>query len=289
MPSSEETPQVHSTLDHSNPLSRRDFICLGLMGSGGLVLALSGCAPTNPIKDHLATVQAWLEAANGSDPAIFLKMHTDDISFYSYETRNAKHGQDQLWQAFQASAANHLEDAYVFGNQEMVCVQTVSKEQAISHCFVLLFQDELIQKIYQYIALYNISNDALIEKRAISAPDERLNTQIETVDRLTDALNARDIEAYLGSMHPSATSQGFLSIELLEGVGAIEGAARRFFEDYPNAQFRHYRTFGQGNLVCQQVIVEHGPVRTFVTVHSFEDGLITGVAEYFSQAKLIEI
>ncbi len=274
---------------YARQLSRRDFLLFGALSSGCLGLTLSGCAGANPIANRLTVIQDWLDAANALEPTKFLSLHTDGVAYYSYQFRNPRLGQEELWSAFQASAASHLEDSVAFGTQQMVCIQTTSLDETRSHCYVLVFKDDLIDKVYEYAALYNISEDTLNQKRIQSRSNEVITKQIEIADRLTDSLNERDYDRYTQSFHQDAIVNGFLSTEPLVDVDAIKEAATKLFEAYPNAQYRHYHTFGQGNLVCQQVSVEHGPVRSLSFVHLFEDEKIASTVEYFSHAKLIDI
>jgi len=275
------------------PISRRDFILLGILGSAGLGFTLSGCSAISQSSDDLngrmAIIKDWLEAARDLDSSNFLSLHTQSVAFHSYQARNAKIGRDNLWEAFQDSAADHLEDAFIFGNEQMVCVQTASLDFARSHCYILVFQGDLIDKIFENAALYDISRDSLSENRINDENNEGLLGRIEVADNLTDALNERDLESFINAFHEDAVMNGFLSTVPLEGTDAIKSAAATIFEAYPNVKMRHYRTFGQNNLVCQQVIVEHGPVRSLSTVHFFKDGKVSRTVEYFSHSELIPL
>lgn len=273
-----------------NSLSRRGFLFMSLLSSSGLGLALSGCslASLNPddLNGRAAIINDWLDAANKMEISKFQSLHTESVTYYPFQVRNPKKGIEDLWSAFQSSASGHLEDAFIFGNEDTVCVQTKSRESARSHCYVLGFQDNLIDIVYEYAARYSISSDSLKEKRSPVEDSDALIVQMNTVDSLTDALNDRDYEGFLNAYSEDALLNGFLSITPLTGFTAIRNAAQRFFEAYPNAKFNHYQAFNQGNLVCQQVTVERGPVRSLALVHILENGKISYSVEYFSHAKL---
>ncbi len=279
--------------DSATSVSRRGFVLMGLMGSGAIGLSLAGCSPglltNNDPSGRSAIISDWLAAAKEMEITDFLNLHTEGIAYYTYQLRNPRIGREKLWSPFQASASDHLEDAFIFGNEQIVCVQTSSLDFARSHCYVLVFEGDLIDKIYEYAALYNIAADSPGNGRPPRGTEEEISEQVEIVDRLTDSLNARDLNRYLADFSTNAVINGFLATDPLEGKDAIQVAAEGFFQAYPNLQLRHYRTFGQGNLVCQQVVVEHGPVRSFSTVHAFDQGKITRTVEYFSHAKLIEL
>jgi hypothetical protein len=278
---------------HTPLASRRSFLKMSLLGSGVLGVTLSGCSLAGLLTEDLhgrrEIINNWLEAAKGFESTKFLDLHTQDVAFYSHQSRNPKIGQESLWPQFIASATDHLEEAFSFGSEETICIQSTTHDLSRSRCYLLVFSGDLIGKVYEYAGLHDLANLALSEERLEMVSNEDLNRQIEVVDLMTDWLNEGNFTSYLDQFHETSIMSGFLSIDPLRGPAAIEGAVIQFLEAYPNVKFQHYRTFGQGNFVCQQIIIEHGPVRSFCTVHTFEDDKIIRSFDYFSHAQLIDL
>jgi ketosteroid isomerase-like protein len=272
-------------------LSSWNPIKLSLIVAASLCLALVGCSPDNSsVKDvgsHLAIVDQWIEAVNSEDVAQFEQLHTETVVFNSYLQQNPYKGREDIWESFRRSYSGSIEKTYMFGQEESICLQVTAAIPKLSFLYVFDFEGDLISHVYEYSGAYDLTAVPLFEGVEITTDDSALSDRINTIDSQTKAVTDRDYAGFIETFNEDAILYVPPSKIPVTGKDAITNDVQSFTGRYPEVEVLKYRTFGQGNLVCQQAIVKNGPMNSLGFVNAFEDGKVSRVYEYFSNAELI--
>jgi hypothetical protein len=139
--------------------------------------------------------------------------------------------------------------------------------------------------VHQYVADYDLSDVPLFDGAEITTDDAGLPQRIETIDSQLDALNERDYSRFAETHNDDAIMYGPLDSVPYRGVEIIVNDVQSFTRTFPTVEWSKYQTFGQGNLVCQQVAVE-SPDMSLGHVAVFEGGKISRFYQYVSDAVL---
>jgi ketosteroid isomerase-like protein len=270
-------------------LSRRGFLIVALVALVGLSLTLVGCSPDDgPVEGvdgNTAVVDEWIQAVNDEDETQFEKLHTKDAVFHSHQGSPST-GRRNIWDAFSRSTARPMQKIYMLGQEALVCLQVTAGNASSSFLYVFRFEGDLIAQVDEYSAVYDLSNVSLFDGAEIITDDAGLPERIETADSQLDALNERDLSRFIGTFSPDAILYGPMSRDPYKGAENIGKDVEDFLRGSPTVEMSQYQTFGQGNLVCQQVVVENASVRSLGHLFVFEDGKVAKTYQYVSYAEL---
>jgi hypothetical protein len=106
-----------------------------------------------------------------------------------------------------------------------------------------------------------------------------------TNDSQLDALNERDYSRLAETYHDDAIMYGSRGTDPYRGAESIANGAQSFTRNFPTIEWSNYRTFGQGNIVCQQRATKN-PLLSLGHVIVFEGGRVSRAYQYYSEAVL---
>jgi hypothetical protein len=270
--------------------SRLRFLIVALVALVSLSLTLVGCSadegPVEGVDGNTAVVDAWIRAVNAEDVTQFEKLHTETAEFHSHLQKSPSSGRRNLWDALSSSNAGPpLQKIYMLGQGDFVCLQVTAAKPKRSLLYVFRFEGDLIAQVHQYVADYDLSGVPLFDGAEITTDDAGLPQRIETIDSQLDALNERDYSHFAETHNDDAIMYGPLDSVPYRGVEIIVNDVQSFTRTFPTVEWSKYQTFGQGNLVCQQVAVER-PDMSLGHVAVFEGGKISRFYQYVSDAVL---
>jgi ketosteroid isomerase-like protein len=273
-------------------LSRRGFLTVALAALAGLSLTLVGCSPDDSsiqgVDGNMAVVDDWIKAINAEDAAQFEKLHTETTAFHPYiQSSSPSSGRQNVWDAFSHSYAP-LQKIYMLGQDDFVCLQVTAAEPKRSFLYVFRFEGDLIAQVHEYSAIYDLSDVPLFDGAEITTNDAGLAERIDTVDSQVEALNERDLTRFMETFSEDAIQYGPMDGDPYSGAESIRNDLEAFLRGFPHVEMSPYQTFGQGNLVCQQVAVENAGIKSLGHLFVFEDGKVAQTYQYVSNAELTE-
>lgn len=281
-------------------LSRGGFLTVALVALVGLSLTLVSCSPDEgPVESvggNTAVVDEWIKAVNDEDETQFEKLHTEDVVFHSHQGSPAlrpvpKHGRRNIWDALSRSYARPMQKIYMLGQEDLVCLQVTAadpsrSQQFLSFLYVFRFEGDLIAEVHEYSAAYDLSDVPLFDGAEITTDDAGLPARIHTADSQLDALNERDYSRFAETHNDDAILYGPMDRDPYKGAESIRKDVEDFLRDAPTVEMSPYQTFGQGNLVCQQVAVENAGIGSLGHLFIFEDGKVAITYQYVSYGEL---
>lgn len=275
--------------DYRLLISRREFIKLSMIASGGLGLWLAGCAPAggnkSEIEERLAVVEEWVEAVNAGDAARFEELHTESVTTYPDFSKISFSGRDQVWKNIGHPISGQLEKISAFGQDQSVCLQVILTQTGLSLGYIFEFAGNLIDKVYEYVGEYVISPQEFGGlPSALAGKDPAAHFDI--VEGLIEHINNQDFGNMSEFFPDSAIMYVPDSPNQIHGLEAIVEDIENFYSLYPDAVFNLRQIFGQGNLVCAQLTGENTVRKSFCFVHVVENGKIPETYQYQSRAEL---
>lgn len=277
--------------DHSKGaqgLSRREFLKIALVASGGLGLWLSGCSPGTEqsveSEGPLAVVDEWIRTLNAEDVAGFEKLHTESVFATNHYREDPVSGREQVWDVFSKSTGSQLEKITAFGQDQSVCLLVNATKFNRSLCYVFNFVDGVIDKVYEYSSgQYDLSSSPQFSGIEISGDDSALQDRLDAMDNMfVDAANNRDLSLPL----VTESTINFVVTSREPIIGRSPWTEGDYFTMFPSVSHKKIQTFGQGNLACTHVMVEGGPIGSLCWVVVFREGKIAELYEFWSEAKV---
>jgi hypothetical protein len=175
----------------------------------------------------------------------------------------------------------------MFGQDESICLQLTASDTKRSFLYVFDFEGDLISKVYEYSGAYDLSAVPLFQGVDITPDNAGLSERIDTVDSHPQAVNERDYSRFIETFNDDAIMYVPSSEIPVVGADNIVNELKTVAQSHPAIEVINYRAFGQGNLVCHQATVKSGPMRSLGFVNTFEDGKVSRVYQYSSNAELI--
>jgi hypothetical protein len=269
--------------------SRRGFLVVALVAIVGLSLTLVGCSadegPPEDVEGNRTVVEEWIEAVNAEDETHFEKLHTENVVFHSHLERSPYSGRGNLWDAFSQSDSRPLKKIYMLDQEDLVCLQVTAADSKSSFLYVFRFEGDLIAQVDEYSAVHDLSDMPLFDGVEITTDDAGLPERIATADSQLDALNERDYSRFAETHNDDAILYGSAGTDPYIGVESIVNGVQSFTRNFPTIEWSKYRTFGQGNMVCQQIATKN-PHISLGHVMVFEGGRVSRSYQYYSDAVL---
>jgi ketosteroid isomerase-like protein len=271
-------------------LSRRVFPIVALVASVGLSLTLVGCSskgePVAGADGKLAVVDDWIKAVNGEDVSQFEKLYTETAVFHSHQQQGPTSGRQNIWDAFSRSNARPMEKVYMLGQDDFVCLQVTATDSKSSFLYVFRFEGDSIAQVDEYSAVYDLSDLPLFDGAEVTTDDAGLAERIDTVDSQLDALNERDFSRFMGTLTDDTVLYGPMDRDPIRGAEGTRKDVEDFVQGAPSVTWSPYQTFGQGNLLCQEVAVENAGIGSLGHLLVFEGGKVAITYQYMSYAEL---
>jgi hypothetical protein len=270
-------------------LSRREFIKLTALVSGSLGLWLLGCTPGEEpgvvSLTPLEVVDEWIRALNGEDAAVFEKLHSAAVFWTNNAFPEPFSGREQIWDLHRYTTGSHIEKVVAFSQDQSVCLLVNATRLNRSHCFVFNVRDDLIDGIYGYDSrAFDLARSPHFSGIDVSGDDSGLQDRLDAMDAMfVDGLNNRDF-----SDQPLTESSIWFNFKRFEPyIGYWETDAEGmvgYVRTFPSVRHEKIQTFGQGNLVCSHIAVSAPPGGSLCFVSDFQDGKITALYEFRSNA-----
>jgi ketosteroid isomerase-like protein len=280
---------VDKDLTHSRvQFTRREFLKLSLISSGGLSLTLAGCAPGggDGFEDKLALVEDWYQAVIRGDSARFEQLHTESVTVIPDFTNAHFTGRQQVLKHICIPNAGQTEVITAFGNDQAACLLINDVQKGIGMCYLFSFDDNLIDRVYEYWGEYIVPIDNFGGSPSASI-NEDFSMQSNLVGQIFERFNRHEV-GFESELFPNSVIMYVPNLENpLIGPEAMSKNAKTQYDEYPEAEFRIKQIFMQGNLVCTQVAGENMAMKSFCFVNVFKDGEISEIYEYFSRAELV--
>jgi hypothetical protein len=271
-------------------LSRREFLKIALVASGGLGLWLSGCSPgteqTVEKEEPLAVVDEWIRMLNAKDVAGFEKLHTESVFATNHYRTDPSSGREQIWDVFSKSTGSQLERITAFGLDQSVCLLVNATKFNRSLCYVFNFVNGVIDRVYEYLSgRYDLSNSSHFLSIEISGDDSALQDRLDAMDDMfVHAVNNGDISV----PHVTESTINFVATSREPIIGRSPWTEGDYSAVFPSVSHKKIQTFGQGDLVCTHIMVEGAPKGSLCWVARFQDGRIAQLYEFWSDAKVDE-
>jgi hypothetical protein len=266
------------------------FFMILLIVSTTFSFLLFGCStkqdPGVGAVDYASILDHWVAALNSGDISQFEQLHTEMVTYSSHIQESPFNGRQNIWESIRRSSPSSLEKISLFGQDEIMCLQVSATESEKSFLYVFDFERELISHIYSYSAEYDLSNVPLFEGVEISTDDLDLSERIGVINSQVDYLNDRDFSGFLSTFNADPILYVPPSTAPVTGIDGIESDVQGFVQLFPNVEIKVFRTFGEGNLVCQQVAVSSGPMKSLGFVNVFDGVKVSRVYEYLSRAEI---
>jgi hypothetical protein len=282
-----KTSISHKSSRTAHGLSRRGFLIAALVALVGLSLTLVGCSadegPVAVAEGNKAVVDEWIKAANAEDVTQFEKLHTENAVFHSHLERSPYSGRRNLWDALSQSNSRPMKRIYMLDQEDLVCLQVAAAESKSSFLYVFRFEGDLIAQVDEYSSVYDLSGMSLFDGVEITTDDAGLPERIDIADSQLDALNERDYSRLAETYNDDAIMYGSRGTDPYIGAESIVNGAESFTRSFPTIGWSKYRTFGQGNIVCQQIATKN-PLISFGHVMVFEGGKVSRSYQYYSEA-----
>jgi hypothetical protein len=268
----------------------RNFIKIVLITSMTFIVVLSGCsAERNPGAEDVEYTQVleqWITALNDEDITQFEQLHTETVTYSSHIHRSPHSGRENLWESIHGSNSSQLEKLSAFGQDETICLQVSETDSKKSFLYIFEFERGLISHIYSYSAEYDLSTAPVSEGEELTTDDSKLAGRIGVINSQAEFLNDRDFSGFLTTFNDEAVLYVPPSRDPVIGIDGIRDDVQDFVQNFPAVELDVFRTIGQGNLVCQQISVTNGPMRSLGFVNVFNGEKVSRVYEYLSQAEI---
>lgn len=271
-------------------LTRREFVRLALVASGGLGLTLAGCSPQDERgrrdEGQPAVVDAWVAALNNEDMDSFTKLLSESVVATTHFEEDHVLGREQVWELYQASTGNQIEKIVHFGQDPSICLLTNATKFNRSLCYVFNIENGLINKIYEYTSgSYYLASSPLFSGLEVTMDEAGLGDRLVAMDAMfVDGLNNRDFS--LPAVKDEAIMFVPTSTDPIIGKESISLDGESYALFYPSVNHKKIQTFGQGNLVCTHVMVSGAPKGSLCFVSVFDGGSIAELYEFWSDARL---
>lgn len=267
-------------------LTRRDFIKLSVLVSGGLGLWISGCSPEPNNDSSLAAVDEWVSTLNNEDVSGFEKLLSETVLMARNNRRDTSSGRDNAWQLFSVSTGNQLEKIITFGQGESVCLIANATKFDRSLCYVFNFAGGLIDKVYEYSSgRFDLASSPHFSGIEMTQDETDLRAQIEIMDNIfVHGLNNRDFstpglsESIIFFLPPVS--------EPIIGKEEVGKDGKSYVQLFPNVSHKLIESFGEENLVCTHLIAEKAGKGSLCFVAVFEDQKIKELYEFWSDARV---
>jgi ketosteroid isomerase-like protein len=261
-----------------------------LIVSSASILLLSGCSakqdPRSNDVDFVSVIEQWIEALNAGDSDQFELLHTDTVTYSSHIQKSSLSGRQNIWDSLRRLNRGAIERVSLFGQDGTMCLQVSATESKESFLYVFEFERDLISHIYSYSAEYYLPNIPVFEGVELSENDSELSGRIDVANFQVEYLNKRDFSGFLNTFNTEPILFVPPSTVPVVGIDGIENDVQSFVQLFNNVEFKVFRTFGQGNLVCQQLSVSKGPMGSLGFVLVFEGDKVSQTYEYLSQAEI---
>ena len=178
-----------------------------------------------------------------------------------------------------------MKKIYMLDQEDLVCLQVAAADSESSFLYVFRFEGDLIAQVDEYSAVYDLSDVPLFDGAEITTDDAGLPARIDTLDSQVDALNERDFLRFSETFQDEVIEYEPFTEAPIKGLEGITNDVQSFTRPRPNVEWSKYQTFGQGNLVCQQVTTKN-PIMSLGHVAVFEGGKISRFYQYYSDAWL---
>lgn len=276
--------------EDARKLSRREFIKLAAIASGGLGLWLSGCTPgvdqDVENKGPLGVVDEWIRALNAEDAVRFERLHAETVFATSNYYTDPYSGRESVWEIYRASTGSQIEKITAFSQGQSACLLVNATKFSRSLCYVFSFVGGLIDRVYEYSSgRYDLASSPQFSGIEVVPDDTGLQERLDALKRLyVDGLNNRDFSS--PEVADSAVWFGPDSAEPVVGKGSIAKAGEAYVRFFPDAGHEEIETFGQGNLVCTHVMTTGTPKGSLCLVGVFQEGRIAELYEFWSDARV---
>jgi hypothetical protein len=271
-------------------LSRRDFIKLTLIASGGLGIWLASCSPgvKQGVENEgtLAVGDRWFQALNAEDVPGFERLHSESVLATTHNRRDPFSGREQVWEVFSKSTGSQLEKIAAFSQDQSVCLLANATKINVSLCYVFNLVDGVIARVYEYSSgRYDLSNSAQFSGIEISRDDTGLQDRLDTMDYIfVEGLKNRDFS-------PPGVKESVIffiptSTEPVIGYENFVKDGEDYARFFPSVSHEKIQTFGQGNLVCCHVAAKGTSKGSLCFVAVFKDEEITELYEFWSDARV---
>jgi hypothetical protein len=271
-------------------LSRRDFIKLTLIASGGLGLWLAGCSPgvKQGVENEgsLAVVDRWIQALNAEDVPGFEKLHSESVLATTYNRGDPLSGREQVWDVFSKSTGSQLEKIAAFSQDQSVCLLVNATKFNESLCYVFNLVDGVIARVYEYSSgRYDLSGSAQFSGIEISGDDTGLQDRLDTIDYIfVESLKNRDFSS--PGVKESVIFYVPTSNEPVVGYENFVKDGEDYARSFPSVSHEKIQTFGRGNLVCCHIAAKGTLKGSLCFVAVFQDQEIAELYEFWSDAKV---
>ncbi|HSR34493.1 MAG TPA: nuclear transport factor 2 family protein, partial [Anaerolineae bacterium] len=210
---------------------------------------------------------------------------TENVVFHSHLERSPYSGRGNLWDAFSQSNSRPMEKIYMLDQEDLVCLQVTAADSNSSFLYVFRFEGDLIAQVDEYSSVYDLSDVPLFDGAEITTDDAGLPERIDTLDSQVDALNERDFLRFSETLQDEVIVYLSFAETPIKGPEEFTNGEQSFTRSYPTIEWSKYRTFGQGNLVCQEFAFKN-PIGAVGRVAVFEGGKISRLYSYYSEAVL---
>lgn len=282
------TSTVHPCKD-AHKLTRRGFLKVTALASGGLGLWLLGCTPGNEqeivSRNSLGVVDEWIRAINAEDVAGFEKLHSEAVVWTHFAIPEPFSGREKIWDLHRLVTGNQVEKVVAFSQDQSVCLVVNATELNRSQCFVFNVGDDLIDRVYGYDSrAFDLARSPHFSGIHISGDDTGLQYRLDAIDSMfVDGLNNRDF-----SEQPLTELSVWFNFNRFEPyIGYWDTDAEGlvdYVRTFPSVRHERIQTFGQGNLVCSHMAVSEPPGGSLCFVGDFQDGKIAALYEFRSSA-----
>jgi hypothetical protein len=275
---------------YTNRFSRREFIKLTVIASGGLGLWLAGCSPGDEQvtgnERQLAVVEEWIRALNAEDPEAFEGLHTESVLATIHYRRDLYSGRENVWEVYRTSTGNQIEKIITFSQDQLVCLLVNATKSNRSQCYVFDFVDGQIDKVFEYASgSYNLASSPQFTGIEVIPDNTGLHDRMGAMDEMfVKGLNNRDFS--LPDVKETASMFVPTSSDPIVGKASIIEDGKDYVRLFSNVNHEKIDTFGQGNLVCTHVMVDGAPKGCLCFVAVFEDEKIAELYEFWSEARL---
>jgi hypothetical protein len=275
-------------------ISRRDFLRLTLIASGGMGLWLAGCSPgaKQAVENEgpLVVVDEWIRALNAGDGPGFEKLHSESVLATTSDQSGSFSGWEQVWDVFSKSTDGQLEKIVAFSQDQSVCLLVNATRSNRSLCYVFNLVDGVIARVYEYTSgSYDLSSSAQFSGIEISGDDAGLQDRLDTVDYIfVESIESfkKNRDLSFPGVKESVIFFVPTSTEPVAGYENFVKDGKDYVSFFPSVSHKTIQTFGQGNLVCSHVAAQGTSKGSLCFVAVFQDEEIAEVYEFWSDARV---
>jgi hypothetical protein len=273
----------------AHTLSRREFIKVAFLVTGGMGLSLVGCTPvggqSTQVDGPLAIIDDWILALNGEDRSRFEKLHLDSVIGTTFSKDETYEGFQAVWDIYLKSNGGQIEKLVSFGREGSYCLVANATKFDRSLCYVFTIRDDVITRVYEYDSGYfDLANSDHFSGFDFKADEADLSKHLAAMDTMfVVAANKRDFSA--PDVEESAIMFVPTSSEPLVGKETIQKDGEDYTSFYSSVVHKSIGTFGQGNLVCTHLISDGAPKGSLCFVGEFTGAKISKLYEFWSEAE----